>query len=224
MKIIKKISLVLCILAMPVMLFSASVSTAANCIWLYKYGFIRYGIAADTGISNTELDRAAHELIRYWNSPDETFNITVTKDGEPFELFNYREVEHLVDVKALFHFLYKCLLGAFIYLLLFTVASLFMWRDKRLLGTGLVWGCSFSTLIMIILGLLAMWDFRWLFWQFHILTFTQNDFWLLDPRADYLIRIFPEGFWSDAATICSVFKVLLAAVLGFVGWRMIKKK
>ncbi len=222
MNVIKKIFLVLFVLALPVMLFTASVSTAANCVWLYKYGFARYDISADTGISNAELDNVARELIKYWNSGDETFNITVIKDGKLFTLFHDYEVQHLVDVKALFHFVYKCLLVSFIYALLFAALALFLWKDRRLLATGLVWGSGLSILLMIILGLLAIADFRWLFWQFHLLSFT-NDLWLLDPRTDYLIRLFPEGFWLDAAMICSAFKVFLALILGFTGWRMLKK-
>ena len=35
-----------------------------------------------------------------------------------------------------------------------------------------------------------------LFRQFHLLSFA-NDFWLLDPRTDHLIQMFPQGFWFD---------------------------
>jgi integral membrane protein (TIGR01906 family) len=223
MKIVKNVALVLFVLALPVMLFTTSVSTAVNCVWLYKYGFARFGVSDTTGISSAELDKAARGLIEYWNNGDAEIDVTVTKDGQPFTLFNAREVGHLVDVKALFHFMYKCLLGSFIYVLLFAAAALFWWKDKRFLARGLVWGSGLSILLMIILGLLAIMDFRWLFWQFHLLSFT-NDLWLLDPRTDYLIMLFPEGFWFDAAIFCSSFKIMLALILGFVGWRILKKK
>ena len=223
MKITKKIFLVLFVLALPVMLFTTSVSTAANCIWLYRYGFARYGVSETTGLSGAELDKAARGLIDYFNNSDAEISVTVIKDGQPFTLFNEREVGHLVDVKALFRFVYKCLLISFIYVLVFALVSLFLWKDKRLLATGLVWGSGLSILLMVILGLAALVDFRWLFWQFHLLSFT-NDLWLLDPSTDYLIMLFPEGFWFDAAIICSAFKVLLALILGFVGWKMLKNK
>ncbi|MDD2471668.1 MAG: DUF1461 domain-containing protein, partial [Dehalococcoidales bacterium] len=28
-----------------------------------------------------------------------------------------------------------------------------------------------------------------------------NDLWLLDPAKDYLIMMFPQGFWADAALL-----------------------
>lgn len=221
-KVVKKVALVLFVIALPVLLFTTSVSAAANTIWLYEYGFSKYDITAVTGIEGDELTRAAHGLIDYWNNSEETFNITVIKDGQRFTLFNEKEVSHLVDVKALFRFVYACLISSLIYAVAFASMALFLWKDRRLLALGLVWGSGFSILLMIVLGLLAITDFQWLFWQFHLLSFT-NDLWLLDPRTDYLIMLFPEGFWFDAAIICSAFKILLALILGTVGWRMLKK-
>ena len=220
--IIKKFTQLLFILCLPVMLFTASVSAAANSQWLYEYGFSKYDVSRVTGIAPDELSRVADGLIDYWNSGDETFNIVVVKDGRPFTLFNEREVGHLIDVKGIFRLLYKLLLGSFLYVLLFTVITLFLWKDRRLLAVGLTWGSGLGILLMIALGLLAITDFQWLFWQFHLFSFS-NDLWLLDPSRDYLIMLFPEGFWFDAAIICSAFKVFLALILGFIGWRMLKK-
>jgi integral membrane protein (TIGR01906 family) len=219
--IIKKIALVLFVLAMPVMLFTTSVSTAVNSVWLYEYGLKKYDVTSVTGISNTELFKVAHGLIDYWNNGEATYNPTVIKDGQPFVLFHDYEVHHLADVKALFHFMYKCLLGSFIYVLLFVGLSLFLWKDRKLLAVGLVWGSGLSIFLMIILGLLAITDFQWLFWQFHLLSFT-NNLWLLDPSKDYLIMMFPEGFWYDCALIFTAFKIFLALITGFVGWRLLK--
>jgi integral membrane protein (TIGR01906 family) len=223
MNIIKKIAVALFVLVLPLLLFTTSISTAVNSVWLYKYGFARYGISEVTGITSTELDKAAHGLIDYWNNGHVEIDVTITKDGQPFTLFNAREVGHLIDVKALIRLGYKCLLGSFIYALLFAALALFWWKDKRLLATGLVWGSGFSLLIIVIVGVASLVDFQWLFWQFHLLSFT-NDLWLLDPSTDYLIMLFPEGFWFDAALIVVALMALLALVLGFAGWRIRKKK
>jgi len=222
MKIIQSFARVLFVLSLPVLLFTASVSAAVNSSWLYEYGFAKYDVTRVTGIEKSELNRSALGLISYWNNGEKTFNITVIKDGQPFVLFNEKEVGHLVDVKALFHFMYKCLLGSFIYALLFAALALFWWKDQKLLAVGLAWGSGFSILLMIILAILATTNFEWFWWQFHLLSFT-NDFWLLDPSTDYLIMLFPEGFWFDAALICTAFMAFLALIAGFVGWRMLKK-
>jgi uncharacterized membrane protein len=52
--------------------------------------------------------------------------------------------------------------------------------------------------------------------QFHLISFA-NDFWLLDPTKDYLIMLFPQGFWSDAATIIALVATGLALVLAGAG-------
>ncbi|MBN1162115.1 MAG: TIGR01906 family membrane protein [Dehalococcoidales bacterium] len=222
MKIVKIITHWLFVLCLPVMLFTASVSAAANCIWLYEYGFDKYEAGQVTGLEPSQLTKVAQGLIGYWNSGDKTFNITVTKDGQPFTVFNQREVGHLKDVKAIFQLVYRLLMGTGIYVLIFAGIMLFWWKDKRRLGLGLLWGSGLSIALMVALGLAAIIDFHWLFWQFHIISFA-NDLWLLNPATDYLIMLFPEGFWFDAAIYCSVAKVIAALILGGVGWWLWRK-
>jgi integral membrane protein (TIGR01906 family) len=69
-------------------------------------------------------------------------------------------------------------------------------------------------------GLVA---FNRLFLAFHQVSFS-NDFWLLDPRKDFLIMMFPEGFFLDAtmwiAGSTIVEAVLLAALpVALFWWR-----
>ncbi len=68
---------------------------------------------------------------------------------------------------------------------------------------------------MLALGLGALLDFDQLFLQFHRLSFS-NQFWQLDPARDYLIMLFPGGFWYDAALFCALATVGLAVILGGV--------
>jgi integral membrane protein (TIGR01906 family) len=222
MIIIKRLAQVLFVLSLPVLLFTISVSAAANCVWLYDYGFHKYDIPAVTGIDYSELHKAANGIIHYWNSPDKTIDIVVIKDGRPFTLFNEREVSHMVDVKALFRLAYKFLLGTFLYAVIFLALALWVWKDKKLLGVGFMWGAGFSITLIIMLAVTSLFDFNWLFTQFHLLSFS-NDFWLLDPSTDYLIMLFPEGFWFDAVIVIFGLMALLALAVGFTGWRTLKK-
>ena len=68
---------------------------------------------------------------------------------------------------------------------------------------------------MLALGLSALFGFDQLFYQFHLLSFS-NEFWQLDPAKDYLIMLFPGGFWYDAALFCALATVGLAVILGGV--------
>jgi len=203
------------ILALPLLLLSASIAGAANCLSLYRYGFERYHVSQTTGLDEAELEKAAAGLIRYFNSDEEYISLTVLKDGQPFVLFNEREVIHLRDVKKLFWLDYRVLLGTLIYALAYAGVSL--WRKNGTqLARGLIWGGSFTLALMLALGLGALFNFDRLFLQFHLLSFT-NEFWQLDPTRDYLIMLFPRGFWFDATLFCALIATAGAVILGGLG-------
>jgi integral membrane protein (TIGR01906 family) len=204
------------VLCLPILLLTASISWAINNQWLYQYGFEKYDISQTTGLAEKELDKVATELISYFNSGDEQINLTVIKDGESFVLFNQREVIHLRDVKGLIRLDYWVLLGTLLYTLGYVGVSLSRpKRDWRRLTWGVVDGCGITLALMLALGLGALIDFDQIFLQFHLLSFS-NDFWQLDPARDYLIMLFPGGFWYDAALFCVLAIVGLAVILGGV--------
>ncbi len=211
------------IICLPVLLLTASVSGAVNSLWLYKYGFEKYSVSQTTGLAQSELDKAATGLIDYFNSGDETISLTVIKDGKPFRLFNEREVAHLRDVKGLFWLVYWLLLGTLIYALVYVGLSLFWWQDRRRLAWGLVGGSCLTLVLMLALGLGTLLNFDWLFWQFHLISFT-NELWMLDPTRDYLIMLFPRGFWYDASLFCALATAVGAVILGGVGGWYIKRR
>jgi integral membrane protein (TIGR01906 family) len=211
------------VLCLPVILLTASVSAAMNCPWLYKYGFEKFDISRVTGLAPAQLDKAAAGLIGYFNSGDTYINLTVEKDGQALQLFNDREVAHLKDVKGLFRLVYKVLLGAGIYALAFAGVSLFWWRDRRRLGQGLFYGGCLTLAAMLVIGIIIAIDFDGFFLRFHLLSFA-NDFWMLDPATDYLIMLFPQGFWFDAALACAIATTAGAVILGGIGWWLMRIK
>ena len=210
------------IICLPVLLMTASVSWAVNSLWLYKYGFDKYSISQTTGLAQSELDTAATGLIDYFNSGDETISLTVMKDGESLVLFNEREVAHLRDVKGLFQLVYRVLLGTLIYALVYVGLSIFWWQDRRRLSWGLVGGSCLTLVLMLALGLGTLFNFERLFRQFHLISFA-NELWMLDPTRDYLIMLFPRGFWYDASLFCALATAAGAVILGGVGWYVRKR-
>ena len=204
-------------LCLPILLLTASIGWAVNSHWLYEYGFEKYDVSQTTGLAEMELEKAATGLISYFNSGGANIRLTVIKDGEPFELFNQREVIHLRDVKGLIRLDYWVLLGTLIYTLSYAGVSLFWRRGRywRRLAWGMVSGSGITLALMLALGLGALLDFDQLFLQFHLLSFS-NEFWQLDPTRDYLIMLFPGGFWYDAALFCALATAGLAVILGGV--------
>ena len=215
------------VLCLPVLLLTASVGWAVNSLWLYEHGFAKYHISQTTGLSDSELGKAARGLISYFNSGQDLINITVEKDGKPFTLFNEREVTHLKDVKDLFWLDYKVLFGTLVYVLAYGGVSLF-WRRRRYwrqlaLGVAIGSGMTLATMLALWIGSLV--DFEGLFILFHLISFS-NDFWQLNPAMDYQIMLFPEGFWYDATLFIALRATAMAVILGILsaGHLMFNKK
>jgi integral membrane protein (TIGR01906 family) len=205
-------------LCLPVLLLTASIGWAVNSSWLYGYGFDKYDVSHTTGLALPELKKAADGLISYFNSDEEYINLTVIKTGEAFILFNDREVSHLKDVKGLIWLDYWVLLGTIVYVLGFAAVGLWWQRKKyfrqlawRMLGGGII-----TLVLMLALGLGTLFNFDQLFLQFHLISFT-NELWQLNPATDYLIMLFPQGFWFDATVFCALVTTGLAIILGGIG-------
>lgn len=210
------------VICLPALLLTASVSWAVNSQWLYQYGFDEYNVSQTTGLAQSELEKAAKGLIDYFNSGEEAISLTVMKNGEAFELFNAREIAHLRDVKGLFRLVYWVLLGTAVYACIYAGVSFFWWKDRRRLAWGLVGGGGLTLVLMLALGLVMLIDFDSFFRQFHLLSFA-NDLWMLDPATDYLIMLFPRGFWFDASLFCALATAVGALVLGGAGWWRLRK-
>ena len=231
MKALNVIAKWLFVLCLPALLLSASIAWAVNSLWLYEYGFAKYHTSSVTGLAGAEQVKAARGLIAYFDSGEKDINVIVEKDGEPFTLFNGREVAHLKDVKALFWLDYKVLLGTLIYVLAYGGVSLF-WRrrpsfrkDWRRLAGSVAIGSGIALALMLALWIGSLVDFEGLFIQFHLISFS-NDFWQLNPATDYLIMLFPEGFWYDATLFIALGATVMAVALGglAVGHLVFNKK
>lgn len=212
------------ILFLPFFLLTSSLAITVNSAWLYNNGFEKYNVSQTTGLAPDQLNKAATELIKYFNDNEEYISVTVIKDNKPFDLFNQREIIHLKDVKGLIQLDYRVLLATLIYIIGFAIVSLF-WRRKRYwrdLALVLVSGSGLTLFPMIAFGLGALFAFDQLFWQFHLISFT-NELWLLDPTQDYLIRLFTQGFFYDVTLFFASLTVLAAIILGTVCFIYLKR-
>ncbi len=211
-------------ICLPVLLLTASIGGAINSLRLYQYGFDKYGVSQTTGLAEAELEKAAAGLIGYFNSNEEYIGLTVVKDGQPFVLFNQQEIAHLKDVKGLMRLDYWVLWGTLLYTVGYAVVSLF-WqqgRHRRRLARGVAGGSGLTLALMLAVGLGVVLGFDRLFWQFHLISFA-NELWILDPTRDYLIMLFPRGFWFDTTLFVTLAAVAGALVLGGIAGVYLKK-
>lgn len=219
MSLLRKIGLVIFVIAIPFLVFTSAVRFVVNDLSLYHRGFEKYDIPSVTGIEMAELDRAARELIAYFNAGEKFVRI-VLKTGEP--LYNEKEVIHLKDVKDLVQFDYRLQLLTLAYAAAYAVAVLLRrargWRGALgTLGRGLTYGGGLALAVMAAIGLAMIFAFDRVFLAFHLIGFS-NLLWILDPATDRLIQMFPQGFFFDASLYLAGVTLGEALLVGVVGW------
>ena len=220
---VRRITAILVVISVPLFLIAASVAWAVNDPGLYRRGFEKYNISVYSGITDEDLVRVGADLRRYFNSSDEPLRVVVPVYGMERELYNEREVHHMRDVKGLVRGVYWLAAITFVFMLVVKGAGYYLWRwafAPQMARLGLYGGLLTLALVLVV-GLFALVGFDSLFLLFHQVSFT-NDLWQLDPRTDYLLIMFPQGFWFDATmrvaltTIAGA--VLLVAVSGGYLW------
>lgn len=224
MKIIHSLVYWLFVFSLPIVLFTSTLSCEVGKLRLYEYGFDKYEISDAAGIDDMELSRVAQQLIDFFNMRADEAQITVVKDGKEFNLFNERELVHLKDVKDLVQLDRKV---KYISLLLIIVCALVLFFAYKV-GWGVIvkgiWWGSIATLCLVAgLVLWALFGFERFFLLFHVVSFS-NEYWMLNPATDYLIRLFPEGFFYDAAMFgfgAVILEALFLAGVTFVILRLI---
>lgn len=206
-------------LCLPVLLLTSSVLLVTGATPFYRYAFAKYHVADATGLPDAELVRASQEMVAYFSSRREPLAIDVKVGGLERPLFNQREIDHMRDVKQLFILARGAQLAAGMIclvvmgLLLVAAGMLGRWA----VASGLVWGggITLGLLTAAVAGVLL--DFNSLFVRFHLLSFS-NDLWQLDPRTDYLVIMFPLGFWMEATLLVVALTALGAVAFYGLGW------
>ena len=212
---LRVLAIALFVAAVPVFLIATNVRWVINAPLLYTYGFDKHDVPARTGIERDQLLSAARQIRDYFNNGDEYLAVSVVRDGVPVEqLYNSREVLHMKDVKGLVNGVYRIQLATGAYLAAFVAIGLAVWRRELVprLALYAALGGALTLGLVVVVGLASLVGFDRLFLAFHLISFS-NDLWLLDPRTDYLLAMFPEGFFLDATLWIAGSTVVEAALL-----------
>ena len=214
----------LIVLIVPLLLVTTNVRLMADSPYLYSYGFQKYGIEAVTGIEMGQLELAGEKIRDYFSNDQDSLVIDIERHGQKIKnLYNQREILHMKDVKNLIQLIYSIQIWS---LLLFITLILIGFLSKRLRKFSNVidpisWGGGLTLGIAAVVGILSLFGFQRLFLFFHLVSFD-NDLWILDPTRDYLIMMFPQGFFFDA-TVFIVVLTLGQALLLWVLPRIIRR-
>lgn len=217
MRYIIKVINLLFILAIPFVLISLTLALIINIPAFYAYEFNKYNVGSSTvgnftNLDSQELKLIARSIPSYFNSGGADEPIRVIVRGK--ELFNEKEKVHMVDVKKLVRLDYGILLALLSFAAAYTLASA-LFFDKgswRPYFGRLLWGAAITLGLVVVLGLILVFNFRGFFLAFHLVSFT-NLFWMLDYTKDNLINLFPSGFFFDAALLIAITVVVEAAIL-----------
>ena len=118
------------------------------------------------------------------------------------------------DVKGLVQGVYTVQGLTGLYIAGFLVGGLALdWRAfAGRLSRYLEYGGFLTIGLVVLVGVASLAGFEQVFYAFHVVSFA-NDLWQLDPSRDYLIAMFPEGFFFDATMWIAGLTIAQAVIL-----------
>lgn len=214
------------ILSIPVLLVSTIVRLEIQCLPFYEYQYQKYHISEVTGFNDQQLRVITRHLIQYFNDEVESAQFVIDKNNKPMYLFHDYELVHLEEVKEVFQYVYRIQfisLGYFLFYFLIHILG----RGRKKMNhfwTGLRNGSILTIGMLTTLGIFIFFGFYQLFIQFHYLVFgdPQHSPWILDPRTDYLVMMYPLGFWQDATILGVITIIAISLILIGMSWLFLR--
>lgn len=215
---------VLAPLALALFLITSNVRWALNSPSLHTALFERHSVSERTGIAAADLESVARQVEEYLTTDKEPLEVLAEVRGVERSLFSLRETEHMADVKGLFDLTFRVQEAAALFLLLVSGAAAYRYRRDtwRLLGGWARRGALLTTALIAGVGLISAVAFGPLFTLFHRIGF-RNDLWQLDPRTDFLVMVYPFGFWRDVTLLIGLATPVEAALLFVAGWLLARR-
>lgn len=208
----RKLFITLLVIFLPLFLLLSSTEYYGFKEKFYLDSFVKNQVAGTSGKSLEDLELVTQDLLSY------------LKDKGDEELlarhFNFKEIEHMKDVKVLFK-------GGFIlkYLSLFiSLALIFLGLKTKdyFIARGFFRGVFIWWGLFLTLSLLTVLDFNKYFTYFHLIFFD-NDLWLLDPNTDLLIQMLPEEFFISIFLQILLSFILSLAIIQMIAYIIMKK-
>lgn len=204
-------------------LFITAIFTLSFNSRYYDKMYSKLSVAETIGISDSDLHEATTGLLDYIKGDRIDLNIKVYIDGESVEMFNQKEKDHMVDVKNLYHSVYKFRAISTIFVAIMILLSMGVgdYVNFKLNRNILQASIIFLLLVVAFVGSYAVLDFESFWIDFHKLVFT-NDLWLLNPNVDRLIMMVPYEFFLGL--VMQIVLAITAICAGCVGiWYYLNK-
>ena len=179
----------------------------------YKKEYQKYEVTKDLDMNIDHVMYVTDHMMKYLIGKEEELSVVTTVEGKEQDFFNERDRLHMSDVRNLF--LGGIKVGVVCLIVAAVILAVLEKREKdwkRLFFVTYSIALGVWLVIGLLLGIAFSIDFTTCFTIFHKLFFT-NDLWIFNPETDYMIRMLPEGFFSDMVIrISEVFGVVLAVI------------
>ena len=194
----------------------------------YKKEYEKYRVTDDLNMKIDNVMAVTEHMMAYLIGKEEKLSIVTDVDGEHQDFFNEQDRLHMADVRNLFLGGLKLRNYAVILAIILMIVLRAKKADfRRLVPLGYLQALFVYLILAAILGVAMSIDFTSCFTLFHKLFFT-NNLWIFDPETDYMIRMLPEGFFSDMVIRVGVIFIVLLAVPGVTAvvysWKRKKKE
>ena len=187
----------------------------------YEKEYKKYNVLDDLNMEMKDVMYVTHEMMGYLKGDRETLEVYTVIEGKEQDFFNEQDKLHMKDVQGLFIGGLHIRTGAMIvFLLCIITLVLTKAKWKYLVPRAFLIGTAVTALGSLLLAYLVSRDFTAAFTKFHEIFFT-NDLWLFDPAEDYMIRMLPEGLFSDMVMRIGVIFVtaLIALIIVSIVWK-----
>ena len=176
----------------------------------YKKEYEKYRVTDELNMKIDDVMAVTKYMMNYLIGKEEKLSVVTTVEGKEQDFFNERDRLHMRDVRNLF--LGGIKVGIACLLIAAIILEIFIKKEKnwkKLFLRTYTMALVVWLLIGILLGVAFAVDFTTCFTIFHKIFFT-NNLWIFDPATDYMIRMLPEGFFSDMVIrIAEVFGTVL---------------
>jgi len=205
-------------LSAAALLFFVLLGFTVSCLFilkpLYTIGFERHGVSEATGILSGDLGEVADAFVGYFTSDEKYMAVVVDVYGKEKSLLSEKETIHMRDVKDLVSNVRSLSTVSLMGIIGYVAVLSYRVRTKAIsvLAHRLRKSAFAVVVATIVFGLLVALAFPALFTLFHLISFS-NDYWLLDPRHDYLVMLFTPNFFLEATGLLIGLILLECAVL-----------
>lgn len=210
------------VVAFPFFAVLTSARTVISADPLYLWGATSLGVDRVTGLDQDQILEVSRDVRQYFTDDRVRLEPVAVVDGRRVVLFNEREILHMEDVKELIGFVYTIQTIATVVVLGVGLLAWVKRGYRRPAAIGFLFGAGLTLVIGLLAVVVATIDFSSAFLVFHLVSFD-NDLWLLDPRTDRLIQLYPQVFFLVAAVAIAILAILICLVTILVSVRTLRR-